>query len=103
MAEIEDNSDEEVLNEIPLEVTIECDDNDGVQIQTEIGQDPLEIHNTEDRECKICGKTFPSVHLLQSHVKIIHDKMRRHGCPFCEKDFGKKISQSNYLHQTWSA
>lgn len=46
------------------------------------------------QKCEICDKVFVN---LRSHIQMVHQKVRRHACNFCDKAFGKKSGLDRHV------
>lgn len=46
--------------------------------------------------CDQCDKVFPQRYRRVRHVREVHDKEKRHGCPYCEKSFFKITSRDRH-------
>ncbi|EDW50694.1 GM14770 [Drosophila sechellia] len=51
------------------------------------------IHTQQNQfKCRICDYATHTKRLLESHVKIVHEKIRDFACQYCGKTFGKAYS-----------
>ncbi|CAL8114633.1 unnamed protein product [Orchesella dallaii] len=51
----------------------------------------LQIHNSSRPKpyvCTICKKYFPVNQELKQHAQVVHQKIKKYSCVFCEKQFG---------------
>ena len=47
-----------------------------------------EAVNADSLICSLCNKTFGVKHTLEDHVSYFHNKLKRHQCGTCGKEFG---------------
>lgn len=56
-------------------------------------------HNgeTQGRMCKWCGKSFADWHGVMSHVKGVHEGVKRYGCEECGKRYAKMVDRDAHV------
>ncbi|KAL1376720.1 hypothetical protein pipiens_016732 [Culex pipiens pipiens] len=56
------------------------------------------IHSgPKEHQCAQCGKKYPSLELLQAHVRKHNDAFKPYGCPHCTKRFSRPHDMKRHI------
>ncbi|XP_058447834.1 zinc finger protein 58-like [Malaya genurostris] len=49
-------------------------------------------------QCQECGHKFATATILKRHIEVIHQKIRKYKCEYCEKAFGYQHKYKEHMH-----